>query len=448
VGNEEKDAIPHFSLATPFSPQMPYELFIALRYLRAKRRQAAVSVITAIAVAGITLGVAALIVAQSLITGFRADVQDKILQGTAHLNLLKEDNSGIENYRELVERVRAVPGVSAASATIYAQVLLSANGRQEYAVLKGVDPDSPREANEVFSTVIEGDPEQLKSAPDRQSPDQNPMEQESAEQGLEGIILGKQLAQTLALRINDVVTAISSQTRLTPAGLQPRPRYTRFRIAGVFSSGLYEYDAKWAYISLASAQKVSGSGDDVGVIQMKVTDIDAVKEVGERVRAIAGPNFVTNNWQELNRPLFAALQLQHRVVYVFFALLIAIAALNIITTLTMMVIEKNRDIAILRAQGSTPQSIRRIFILQGLVIGLIGAASGLLLGLGLSWLANHYQLISIPAEIYSVSHVTLKVKLIDCARVTILAVIICLLATIYPARMAAKLTPVEALRYE
>src|SRR5262249_2835697 len=154
-----------------------------------------------------------------------------------------------------------------------------------------------------------------------QSPDQNSTDEEPAEPGLEGIILGKQLAQAMALRVNDVVTAISSQTRLTPAGLQPRPRYTRFRIAGVFASGLYEYDAKWAYISLAAAQKVSGSGDAAGVIQMKVSDIYAVKEIGERVRAIAGPDFVTNNWQELNRPLFAALQLQHRVVYVFFALL-------------------------------------------------------------------------------------------------------------------------------
>jgi lipoprotein-releasing system permease protein len=237
---------------------MQYELFIALRYLRAKRRQAAVSVITAISVAGITLGVASLIIAQALISGFRADVQDKILQGTAHLNLLKEDNSGIENYRPLVERVSAAPGVSAASATIYAQVLLSSNGRQEYAVLKGVDLDSPRDANEVFSTMIEGDPGRLKSTPP--PPDQND-EGEVEAAALEGVILGKQLAHSMALRVNDVVTAISSQNRLTPAGLQPRPRYTRFRVIGIFSSGLYDYDAKWAYIGLPAAQKVRGNGD-------------------------------------------------------------------------------------------------------------------------------------------------------------------------------------------
>jgi len=426
---------------------MSYELFIALRYLRAKRRQAAVSVITGIAIAGIALGVAALIVAQALITGFSADVRDKILQGTAHLNLLREDNSGIENYRDLVERVRSVPGVRSASATIYAQVLLSVGDRQEYAVLKGVDFDAPDEANEIFSTVVEGDPKLLKPLPERE-PSTQPSDQDQTEQELEGIILGRQLARALALQVNDVVTAISADSRLTPAGLQPRPRYTRFRVIGVFSSGLYEYDAKWAYISLAAAQRVSGSGDTAGVIQMKVTDIYGVGEIGERARAAAGEGFVTNNWQELNRPLFAALELQHRVVIVFFALLVAIAALNIITTLTMTVIEKHRDIAILRAQGSTPRSIRRIFMWQGFVIGLIGAALGLLLGLGLSWLANRYQLISIPAEIYSVSHVTLSVRLIDCARVVLLAIVICLLATIYPARMASKLTPVEALRYE
>jgi len=429
---------------------MQYELFIALRYLRARRRQAAVSVITAIAVAGITLGVAALVIAQALITGFRTDVQDKILRGTAHLNLLKRDGGVVENYRELVERVRSAPGVSEASATIYAEVLLSAQGHQEYAVLKGVDLNSPREVKEVFSTVIEGDPTRLNPAPPNQPPNQPPdqSQEDPEEKALEGIILGKQLAQSMELRVNDVVTAISSQTRLTPVGLQPRPRYTRFRVAGIFSLGLYEYDAKWAYIALPAAQSVKGSGDAAEMIQMKVADIYAVKEIGERVRAIAGQDFSTKDWQELNHPLFAALQLQHRVVYVFFALLIAIAALNIITTLTMMVIEKNRDIAILRAQGSTPRSIRRIFMLQGLVIGLIGAASGLLLGLGLSWLANHYQLISIPADVYAVSHVTLKVESIDCVRVAVLAVIICLLATIYPARTAARLMPVEALRHE
>lgn len=424
---------------------MSYELFIALRYLRAKRRQTAISVITAVAVAGIALGVAALIIAQALISGFRSEVQEKLLQGTAHLNLLKEDNSGIENYRELVARVQQVPGVHAASATIYAPALLTIGERQEQAILKGVDLSAPRAANEVFATLVEGDSQQL--AVQSLAPAPSPYEDEAAT-AIDGIIIGRELARVLGVKLNDIVTAVSATTQLTPAGLQPRPRYTRFRVVGLFASGLYEYDAKWAYIALAAAQRVSGVGDVATVIQMRVDDIDQVGALGARARSLAGADFITTNWQELNRPLFAALQLQHRVVIVFFALLIAVAALNIITTLTMTVIEKHRDIAILRAQGATPPAIRRIFLWQGLLIGLIGASLGLALGLLLSWAANTYELISIPAEIYSVSHVTLKVRWWDCAGVMLLAVLISLLATIYPARAASRLAPVAALRYE
>ncbi len=424
---------------------MPYELFIALRYLRAKRRQAAVSVITAIAVAGIALGVAALIIAQALITGFRSDVQDKILQGTAHLNLLKEDNSGIGNYRELINRIRLVSGVKTASATIYAPVLLGAGDRQEQAILKAVDLAAGPEAVEFQNTLVEGDANQIAGqldvAPAGEPADETPR----AETGL---VVGQQLARSLGLRVNDSVTAISATTRLTPAGLEQRPRYTNFRVAGIFSSGLYEYDSKWAYISLQAAQQLTGSGDTAGVIQMKVADIYAVRDLGARVRAIGGDGFMTTNWQELNRPLFTALQLQHRLIVVFFALLVAIAALNIITTLTMTVIEKHRDIAILRAQGATPRAIRRIFVFQGLVIGVIGAVAGTLLGLAASWIANRFQLISLPAEIYSVSYITLQVRLVDCLSVAFLAIALCLLATLYPSRAAAQLAPVEALRYE
>jgi len=424
---------------------MSYELFIALRYLRAKRRQAAVSVITAIAVTGIAVGVGALIVAQALITGFRSDVQEKILRGTAHLNLLMTDNSGIENYRELIQKVSAVPGVRAASATIYAPVLLSNRAQQEQAVLKGFDPASSREANEVFSFVLEGDLSEMTA---RREPVSGEPDDPGSDQSPVGIILGQQLARALGVRLHDIVTATSASTRLTPLGLQPRPRFMRFRISGIFTSGLHQYDANWAYITLAAAQHLMGNGDTAGDIQMKIADIYAVGEVATRVLAIAGPGFTTTNWQELNAPLFAALQLQHRLVIVFFGLLIAIAALNIITTLTMMVIEKQKDIAILRAQGATPPAVRRIFVLQGVIIGVIGAILGLLLALGLSWAANRYRLVSIPAEIYSVSHITLQVRAFDCISVMVLAVLICLLATLYPSRAAAQVTPVEALRYE
>lgn len=418
---------------------MSFKLFIALRYLLAKRQQAAVSAITAIAVAGIAVGVAALLIAQSMIHGFRSDVQEKILAGTDHLNLLKEDNSGIEAYKELTERIRRVPGVVEASATIYAPVLLSANGRQEQAVLKGLE-----NGVDDASSIIEGNPDQLKHQPEE------PTETESSEgeSATEGIIIGQQLAKALGIKLEDQVTAISAVSRLTPAGLQPRPRYTQFRVVGIFASGWYQYDSKWAYIRLTAAQRLTGGDDTAGVIRLKVANIDQVKELGEQILAIAGKGFITTDWQELNRPLFAALQLQHRVIITFFALLIIIAALNIITTLTMMVIEKRRDIAILRAQGAIPSAIRHIFLLQGLIIGIVGAGLGLILGVLTSWLANHYRLISIPAEIYSISHITLKLRAFDCGWVTALAIVICLLATIYPASSAAKLAPAEILRHD
>ncbi len=431
---------------------MSYELFIALRYLRAKRRQMAVSVITAIAITGITVSVAALIVAQALISGFRNDVQEKILQGTDHLNLLKEDNSGIENYRELVERIRKIPGVVEASATIYSPVLLSQGGRLEQVVLKGVDIQAPQASSELSSIIVEGDSNLLDVKPNDQSSDQKSVGDAGAfsedESAVDGIVIGQQLARALAIKPGDQVTAISVVSRLTPTGLQPRPRYTKFRVVGIFNSGWYQYDAKWAYISLAAAQSLSGNEDTAGVIRMKVDDIYQVGEIGRRVRGIAGKGFVTTDWQELNRPLFAALQLQHRVIIVFFSLLIIIAALSIVTTLMMMVVEKHRDIAILRAQGATSQSIRRIFLFQGTIIGFVGAGFGFIFSLGLIWLANHYRLVAIPAEIYSISHVTMKVQLLDCVLVMSLAVATSLLATILPAKTAAQLIPVEALRYD
>jgi lipoprotein-releasing system permease protein len=414
-----------------------YEFFIAVRYLRARRRQTAISVITAIAIGGLATGVAALIIAQALVSGFRRDLQDRILQGTAHLNLLHDDNSEIEEYRELIERLRGVAGVRAAAATVYAPVLIGIGDQQEQAVIKGVDLDSPPEASEVFSTIISGDPKGL-AEPEATSSDETPVA---------GFIPGRELARILGLEIGDRVTVVSAQNRLTPAGVQSRPRYTQLRVIGIFASGLYDYDSKWGYVSLRVAREMIGA-TGASVIQMKVDDLDAVDKIAVRVGEIAGQGFATTTWQELNRPLFAALQLQHRVIVIFFALLIAIAALNIVTALTMMVMEKNRDIAILRAQGATPASIHRIFLFQGAIIGTVGAALGLTLGLVLCQVANSFHLVALPAEIYAVSSITLRPGWRDSSWIVLLTIAISLIATRYPSRTASRLPPVEALRYE
>lgn len=425
---------------------MPFELLIAIRYLRAKRRRRAVSAITAIAVAGIVVGVAALIVAQALVSGFRRDVQERILQGTAHLNLMREDNGGIDDYRELIGRLGRVEGVAAVAPTTYVPVLIECNGRQEQAMLKGVDPGSAPEANEIFATVIDGDPRDLGRRSSEKSGESTdtPLD----ESNLAGLMPGRELARVLGAGPGTVVTVISARSRLTPAGLQSRPHYTKLKVVGRFASGVYEYDAKWGYLSLAEAQGLTGAGETATVIQMRVTDVDRVEEVARRVLEAAGPGYVTTSWKELNRPLFAALELQHRVIVLFFTLLIAIAALNIVTSLTMTVIEKTREIGILRAQGATPRSIGRIFLFEGAIIGVVGVLFGLILGLGVSWAANQFGWISLPAEIYSISSVTLRVEWLDCLLIALVTLAICLLATIYPSRAATRLTPVETLRYE
>jgi len=412
---------------------MPYELFIALRYLRAKRRQAVISIITFIAIVSVAGGVMALIIALALMTGARQDFQTKILQGTAHLNLHKRDGDGIENYRELVSRLEQLPHITAAAATVYQWVLIQGGGSSQAAMLKGVDLSARREANEVFSTIIEG------NAQDMQGVSRDGI-------SIDGLVLGEQLAVNSGLKVGDIVQVISPEGQLTPGGIAPRLK--EFQIVGIFKSGLYEYDSQWMYSSMEAAQRLMGLGRRAQVIQMKVDDIYAVKEIVNEVLATAGKGFVTTDWQELNRPVFAALSLQKRALFVIFLLVIMLASLNIITTLVMMVMEKNRDIAILMSMGATPRSMMLIFIIQGLIIGVVGTVLGAIAGAGLSWYADRYQVIKLQEEFFSISYLPFKVLFWDATAVIALAILVSFAATIYPAWSAARLRPVEGLRYE
>lgn len=406
----------------------PFELLIALRYLTAKRKQAVIAVISLIAILGIAAGVAVLVIALSLVNGFNEDIRGKLLAGTAHVNLLRKDGGAIP--ATLQEKIARVPGVRAVAPTHYEQVFASHAGRGVGLILKGVDVRAPREANEVWSFAVSGSVERLAEEAD----------------GLPGILLGRVLAEELGVKVGDVLTIIPPDGRLTPLGMVPR--LGRVRVVGLFSSGLYEYDSSWGYVSLDALRRLLGAEQPVTVLQMKVADIYAVKEIARRIREVAGPEYTTTDWQELNQPVFAALQIQRVVVVVVLTLMIFIAALNIITSLVMMVVEKTRDISILRAMGARSASIMRIFIWQGVLVGVIGTALGLGAGVLLSWLADRYQWIRLPETVFSIAYALFHPRIGDAAIVAGIALAISFLATIYPARQAARLNPVEGLRYE
>jgi lipoprotein-releasing system permease protein len=415
---------------------LAFEGFVALRYLRSRRKQVMISIITAIAVGAVSVGVAALIVVMALMTGFREDMQARILSGTAHLNLVRRDGLPIRDFPALVARLRGLPGVRSAVPTLYQTVLIEGLEGAAGATLKGIDTTGPIVSNEVFRFTLEGDPMQLGQTFRR------PADGEV----LYGMVLGKDLAQALGLRVGDTATVLSPGGRVTDEGIEPR--YKDFRVVGLFESGLYDYDSQWAYVSLDAVRRLVADKDVVQVVQMQVADIYAVKEVAAAVLAEAGPDFETKDWQELNEPLYAALSLERVGFYVVLVVVVTIAALNIITLLTMMVLEKTADIGILQSMGATSSTVMRIFMLQGLAIGIVGAALGVAGGTFLVWYLDSYQIITLPPDVYSISHVSFRLRPWDAAFVALATVAISFVSTIYPARAAARMDPVEALRYE
>jgi lipoprotein-releasing system permease protein len=441
---------------------MPYELFLALRYLRARRSRKLARVTALAAIIGIAFGVAALIVALSLSNGFRDEMRDKILRGTAHITLMRRDGQQIKDWRALTSRIREIEGITDATPTTYDGALLSSASGSSYAILRGLDRDSARAVAELRRTLVAGTVEPLltepspfaESANPGQSPGDKHAESDSpitsfdeipSEAALPNAILGAELAARTNLHVGDTATIISGETTLTPVGLAPR--YRRVRVAGLFQSGLYEYDSAWVYLSLDTAASFAGANaPSASIISIEVKDIYAVEQIAVRLREQLGGEYTTVTWQEANRPLFAALALERRMGLFIIALIIIIATLNITTTLVLVVVERRSDIAILSAMGARARSIMFVFVIEGALIGIIGTLTGIALGLIACFVGDHYKLVSLPADIYSIGNVPFHTHALDVALAAAVAFSLSLLAAIYPARAAARLRPAEALR--
>jgi lipoprotein-releasing system permease protein len=446
---------------------MRFELFIATRYLRAKRRQAFIGIITGISIAGVAAGVASLIVALAINNGFRQDLQDRLIGSSSHISLLRIADDGIKDWPPLLDRLSKQPHVVAAAPAIFEQVLISRGPRARGAVLKGMIPAYERKVGDLLNTVKEGSAAALEeSSPEPEREKDHVGTAASAVQGASAtedlpdslatirsrveamppIILGKDMADNLGATVGSVVLVTSPQGELTPFGMVPK--YSRFRVAGIFNSGFYDYDSSWAFTRLSDAQRLFGLGDLISVIEFKVDDIYAADQVAQQLEGAAGPGFMTTNWKEQNKALFHALNMERLVTYITVGLIVFVAALNILISLIMMVMEKTKDIAVLMSMGTRQSQVRNIFIAQGVLIGVIGTAIGLLLGYAISYAGGHYHLISLSPEVYSIDYVPFAPRLKDGIWVVLVAVGISFIATLYPSWSAGKTLPAEALRYE
>ena len=408
---------------------MRFELFVAVRYLRAKRRQAVVGIITVISIAGVAAGVASLIVALAITNGMRRDLQDRLLGSTAHVQLMRVASDGIRDWRGLTARLQQLPHVKAVAPGLYEQVLISHGARSGGALIEGIVPAQERTVSDLLSTVTMGSAAALDTRGQTPPP----------------IVIGHDLADTIDARVGTTVMVTSPQGELTPLGLIPK--FQPFRVAGIFHSGFYQYDSGMAFTSLADAQRLFGEPDVVSVLSFKVDDLDRADQIGRSIEQAAGPGFLTTNWMEQNRPLFRALRLEQVVTFIVIGLIVCVAALNILTALTMMVMEKTRDIAVMMSFGVQPRQVRMIFLLQGLLIGLTGTILGLIAGYGLSWLGGHYRF-PLSAEVYSIDYLPFAARWTDGLIVGAVSLAVSLLATLYPSGSAARVLPAEALRYE
>ena len=414
---------------------MSYELFICLRYLKAKRKQTFISLITLISIGGVMVGVTALIVVLAVMNGFKEDLRDKILGVTSHVVISRFDGP-MAGYRDVTGEVEKIPGVTAATPFIYSQVLISSGQAVSGAVLRGFDPETAGKVISLPRNLRGVDLEEFGRG--EEPPDQ---------QGLPPIILGSELAKNLGVARGDALTVISPLGRLTPLGQVPRSQV--FRVAGIFESGMYEYDSSLAYVPLATAQSFLGLDDKVTGIELRVEDIYQADRIARSAgKLLGGFPFWSRDWMSMNRNLFSALKLEKIVMFIILTLIILVAAFNIISTLIMVVMEKTRDIAILKSMGARNQSIMAIFVIEGLVIGLVGTLLGLAGGFGLCKLLATYQFVQLPRDVYYISTLPVKLDALDVTLTALAAIVISLIATLYPAWQASRLEPAEAIRYE
>jgi lipoprotein-releasing system permease protein len=408
---------------------MPFEWFVARRYLRSPNRPAVLRLVTAFSVLGVMAGVATLVIALAMNTGFRETLQDRLLGVTAHISLTRPGSGGIQDYEALATKLSQIPGVSSVTPAVYQTVLMTFAGESRGVVAKGIEPAREEAADEALRKLSSG---KLDFQPDAD--------------GIDAVLVGKQLADDWRLAPGDYVTLTSPQGRLTPFGLLPRTR--RFRVAGIFDSGFYDYDANWCFLKMDAAQALAGASNAVNVLEFRLQNPGAAPAIAREIQQQVGIGFATATWMEQQRALFRALRLEKLVTAIFIGLITLVAGLNILVVLSMTVTDRAKDIAVLRSMGSRSHQLRNIFLLQGFTIGATGTILGLILGYSFAIIAGKYQLIPLDPQVYAVPYVPFHPGAMDGVWISVVAMGISLLATLVPARAAAKLLPVEILRFE
>jgi lipoprotein-releasing system permease protein len=408
--------------------KLPYQLFIALRYLKSKKKYRGVSVTTAISIGGVAVGVMALLVVLSVMSGFHQDLQKKILGANAHI-IIRDYKGVIQDYEKTAEKLKQEKDIISYSPFVLGQVMVSSGKRTHGVFLRGINPDTESRTTEILSHIKEGDFTKL-----------------SEQSDIPGIILGKELAASLGVFLNDKINIVSPLGEIGPMGMLPKVR--QFTVVAIFEIGMFEYDSSLALTNIKAAQDFFDMDNTISGIELKLHDIYMAPEIKLRLQEKLGFPYYVMDWMQMNKNLFSALKLEKFAMFVILVLIILVASFNIISNLIMNVIEKSREISILKAIGATNTGIMTIFIFQGLFIGLIGTTIGVLGGYILGYILNTYQIIKLPADVYYLSHLPVKMNLFDFITVSVSAITITFLATIYPAWQAAKMDPVEPLRYE